>query len=108
MYAETKAIAEKLVLTANGGSLSTVAIRPHLIFGPGDMNLVPRVVDAAKNGKLKIIGDGENLVDVTYVENASMVHTIALEKLSPNSPIAGKAIFLDKDRLSYGISPMSF
>jgi nucleoside-diphosphate-sugar epimerase len=94
MYAETKAIAEKLVMLANGGSLSTVAIRPHLIFGPGDMNLVPRVLDAAKKGKLKIIGDGENLVDVTYVENASMVHTMALEKLSPESPIAGKAYFL--------------
>jgi nucleoside-diphosphate-sugar epimerase len=94
MYAETKAIAEKLVMMANGGSLSTVAIRPHLIFGPGDLNLVPRVVEAAKKGKLKIIGDGENLVDVTYVENASYVHVLALEELSPDSPIAGKAYFL--------------
>lgn len=94
MYAETKAIAEKLVMMANGGTLSTVAIRPHLIFGPGDMNLVPRVVEAARQGKLKIIGDGENLVDVTYVENASMVHLLALEKLTPDSPIAGKAYFL--------------
>jgi nucleoside-diphosphate-sugar epimerase len=94
MYAETKAIAEKLVLLANGGSLSTVAIRPHLIFGPGDMNLVPRVIEAAKKGKLKIIGDGENLVDVTYVENASYAHVLALEELSLKSPIAGKAYFL--------------
>lgn len=94
MYAETKAIAEKLVMLANGGSLATVSIRPHLIFGPGDMNLVPRVVEAAKKGKLKIIGDGENLVDVTYVENASLVHLLALEELSPESPIAGKAYFL--------------
>ena len=94
MYAETKAIAEKLVMMANGGTLSTVAIRPHLIFGPGDMNLVPRVVEAAKSGKLKIIGDGENLVDVTYVENASYAHLLALKELSPESPIAGKAYFL--------------
>lgn len=94
MYAETKAIAEKLILLANGGSLSTVAIRPHLIFGPGDINLVPRVLEAAKKGKLKIIGDGENLVDVTYVENASMVHVMALEQLSPLAAIAGKAYFL--------------
>lgn len=94
MYAETKAIAEKLVMLANSGSLSTVAIRPHLIFGPGDMNLVPRVVEAARKGKLKIIGDGENLVDVTYVENASMVHVMALEQLHPEAPIAGKAYFL--------------
>jgi nucleoside-diphosphate-sugar epimerase len=94
MYAETKAIAEKIMLLANNGTLSTVAIRPHLIFGPGDLNLVPRVLEAAKAGKLKIIGDGENLVDVTYVENASMVHVMALEKLNPESSIAGKAYFL--------------
>lgn len=94
MYAETKAYAEKMMLMANSAHFSTVAIRPHLIFGPGDLNLVPRVVEAAKAGRLKIVGDGENLVDVTYVENASMVHVMALEKLSPDSPIAGKAYFL--------------
>lgn len=94
MYAETKAQAEKMVLKANSADLSTVAIRPHLIFGPGDMNLVPRVIEAARAGRLKIVGDGENLVDVTYVENASMVHVMALEKLHPGSSIAGKAYFL--------------
>lgn len=94
MYAETKAIAEKMVLMANAGPLSTVAIRPHLIFGSGDLNLVPRVLEAAKAGRLKIIGDGENLVDVTYVENASMAHVMALEQLSPEAAIAGKAYFL--------------
>lgn len=94
IYAETKAIAEKKVLMANNGILSTVALRPHLIFGPGDLNLVPRVVEAASAGRLKIVGDGENLVDVTYVENASLAHVMALEKLEANSPIAGKAYFL--------------
>ncbi len=94
MYAETKAIAEKMVLLANSGTLSTVAIRPHLIFGPGDLNLVPRVIEASKKGRLKIVGDGNNLVDVTYVENASMVHVMALEILTPQSPIAGRAYFL--------------
>ncbi len=99
MYAETKAIAEKMVLLANDGLLSTTALRPHLIFGPGDLNLVPRVLEAAKKGKLKIVGDGENLVDVTYVENASLAHTMALEKLNPASPIAGKAYFLGQGPL---------
>ena len=94
MYAETKAIAEKMVLMANTGPLSTVAIRPHLIFGPGDLNLVPRVVEAAIAGRLKIIGNGENLVDVTYVENASMAHVMALEQLNAFAAIAGKAYFL--------------
>lgn len=92
-YAATKSIAEKEVLKANGTKLSTVAIRPHLIFGPGDKNLIPRVVEASKQGRLKIIGDGENLVDVSYVENVSMVHVKALENLSPSSPIAGNAYF---------------
>jgi nucleoside-diphosphate-sugar epimerase len=99
MYAESKAIAEKLILLANNATLSTTALRPHLIFGPGDLNLVPRVLEAAKSGKLRIVGDGENLVDVTYVENASLAHVMALEKLCPESPIAGKAYFLGQGPL---------
>lgn len=94
LYAATKALAEQKILAANSEQFSTVALRPHLIFGPGDQNLVPRVVSAAKAGKLKIVGNGENLVDVTYVENASIVHVMALEKLNPGSNIAGKAYFL--------------
>lgn len=93
-YAKTKSIAERMVLAANGGELSSVALRPHLIFGPGDLNLVPRVIEAQKKGRLKIVGDGENLVDVTYVENAALAHVMALEKLDKNHPIAGKAYFL--------------
>jgi nucleoside-diphosphate-sugar epimerase len=97
-YALTKAIAERMVLRANGADgvngLCVVALRPHLIFGPGDMNIVPRVIEAQKKGRLKIIGDGENLVDVLYVENAAVAHVMALEKLEFNHPIAGRAYFL--------------
>lgn len=92
-YAATKSQAEQEILKANNQTFSTVAIRPHLIFGPGDKNLVPRVVEAAKKGRIKIIGDGENLVDVSYVENVSLAHLKALKLLSPQSPIAGKAYF---------------
>lgn len=92
-YAETKALAEKLVLKANRHELATVAIRPHLIFGPGDQNLIPRVLESAKKNKLKIVGDGQNKVDVSYVENVSHIHVLALEKLNPQSSIAGKAYF---------------
>ena len=92
-YAATKAQAEQEILKANSSFFSTVAIRPHLIFGPGDKNLVPRVVEAAKKGRIKIIGTGENRVDVSYVENVSKIHVLALEKLSPDSAIAGKAYF---------------
>jgi nucleoside-diphosphate-sugar epimerase len=94
IYAETKAIAEQKILAANSPTFSTMALRPHLIFGPGDQNLIPRVVEAAKKGKIKIVGTGKNLVDVTYVENASLAHTMALEKLSPDAAIAGNAYFL--------------
>lgn len=93
-YAATKSIAEKMVLAANSKKLSTVSLRPHLIFGPGDLNLIPRVIEAQKKGRLKIVGDGNNLVDVTYVENAADAHILALKKLSPDSLIAGKAYFL--------------
>lgn len=93
-YAKTKSIAEKMVLNANSEQVSTVALRPHLIFGPGDLNLIPRVIEAQKKGRLKIIGDGNNLVDVTYVENAAIAHIMALEKLNPTHKIAGKAYFL--------------
>ncbi|MDO9181581.1 MAG: NAD-dependent epimerase/dehydratase family protein [Bacteriovorax sp.] len=93
-YAFTKSIAEKMILEANGPLISTVALRPHLIFGAGDKNLVPRVLMAQEKGRLKIIGDGNNLVDVIYVENAAIAHVMALEKLNETHPIAGKAYFL--------------
>ena len=93
-YAQTKSLAEKYILASNCETLSTTSLRPHLIFGPGDLNLIPRLIKAGKKGRLKIIGDGNNLVDVTYVENAAIAHVMALEKLSPKHPIAGKAYFL--------------
>ena len=93
-YAHTKSIAEKLVLSSNCDSFITVALRPHLIFGPGDMNLIPRILKTQQKGKLKIVGDGTNLVDVIYVENAAEAHVLALESLELGHPIAGKAYFL--------------
>jgi nucleoside-diphosphate-sugar epimerase len=93
-YAKTKSLAEQLILAANTKELSTMALRPHLIFGPGDLNIVPRVIKAQRLGRLKIVGDGDNLVDVTYVENAALAHVMALEKLEPHAAIAGKAYFL--------------
>ncbi len=95
-YAETKALAEREVLAANCATLSTVALRPHLIWGPDDPHLIPRIVARAKAGRLKRIGDGKNKVDVIYVENAALGHVLAGETLSPSAPQAGKAYFLSQ------------
>lgn len=93
-YPRTKALAEQAVLAANDAELATVALRPHLIWGPGDPHLVPRVLSRARAGKLALVGDGSNLVDSTYVENAALAHLLALEKLALEAACAGKAYFI--------------
>lgn len=95
-YPRTKAEAEQLVLAANGPELATVALRPHLIWGPGDPHLIPRLLEKARAGKLKRVGSGTNRVDVIYVDNAASAHVLAGERLTPGSPIAGKAYFLSQ------------
>jgi len=140
-YSETKAIAEREVLAANGtplpssqrytgeprasvradaaaphspeiadapasapsgrleptGALLTVALRPHLIWGPGDPHLMPRVVDRARRGRLIRVGDGRNLVDITYVDNAAAAHVDACDALRPSAACAGRAYFITND-----------
>ena len=94
-YSRTKAMAEKLVLAANGiTGLATVCIRPHLIWGPGDPHLLPRLIKLAKKGKLIRVGNGKNLVDMIYIDNAVEAHLKAYDKLSLASPIAGKCYFV--------------
>jgi nucleoside-diphosphate-sugar epimerase len=68
MYSHTKKLGEDLVNAASGG-LATVILRPKAIFGPGDSSLLPRLLATARTGRLPMIGDGRNLVDLTYVEN---------------------------------------
>jgi nucleoside-diphosphate-sugar epimerase len=93
-YSETKAKAEKAVLGANGPDLATVALRPHLVFGPGDPHLVPRIIGAAKAGRLKRIGSKPVRVDVTYVDNAAQAHLDAADRLDIGTAPAGKAYFI--------------
>lgn len=94
-YAESKCMAEREVLAANGvGALRTVALRPHLIWGPGDPHLVPRVLARARAGKLKRVGDGTNKVDITHVEDAADAHILALESIEA---AAGKAYFISSE-----------
>ena len=69
-YARSKAIAEQLALAANGPDLAVLAVRPHLVWGPGDTQLVARLVARASAGRLPVLGSGGALIDTTYVDNA--------------------------------------
>ena len=93
-YAQTKKIAEQRVLAANDAALAVVALRPRLIWGPGDNQLLPRIVERARAGRLKLVGDGSNLVDTTYIDNAADAHLAAFDALAPGSACAGKAYFI--------------
>jgi nucleoside-diphosphate-sugar epimerase len=96
-YAETKAKAEKLVLKQASDAFRTCSLRPHLIWGPGDPHIIPRLLAKARTNKLKQVGDGENLVDVIYVENAAVAHVDALEKLLTSPIMNGQAFFIGQD-----------
>jgi len=99
-YAATKTIAEQEVLAANGdrladGSrLATIALRPRLIWGPGDQQILPRLVERARAGRLRFVGGGDNLIDTTYIDNAAQAHFDAFEHLAPDAACAGRAYFI--------------
>ena len=93
-YPQTKAIAERMVLNANDAALATVSLRPHLIWGPGDNHLVPRILARARAGRLRRIGTEAKRIDGVYIDNAADVHLLAADRLAPGSPIAGKAYFI--------------
>ena len=93
-YATTKTIAEKDVLAANDARLATVALRPRLIWGPGDAQILPRLVARARQGRLRFVGNGENLIDTTYIDNAAQAHFDAFDHLAPGAACAGKAYFI--------------
>jgi len=95
-YPRTKALAEQQVLAANDAHLATVALRPHLIWGPGDNHLVPRILARGRAGRLRRLGSGNPLVDSLYIDNAAEAHLLAAERLAIGSPIAGKAYFLSQ------------
>ena len=93
-YAASKIAAEKAVLAANGEQLRTVAIRPHLVWGPGDQNLIPRLLDRGRAGVLKIVGTGGNRVDIAYINNVVHAHLLAAKNLREIGTAAGQAFFI--------------
>ncbi|MET0549482.1 MAG: 2-alkyl-3-oxoalkanoate reductase [Xanthomonas sp.] len=93
-YAATKAIAERMVLAANDAQLAVVALRPRLIWGPGDNQILPKLVARAQAGRVRLVGGGGNKVDSTYIDNAAQAHFDAFEHLAVGAPCAGKAYFI--------------
>lgn len=83
-YPLTKAIAERAVLAAHRPGFATIALRPHLIWGPGDPHLVPRILARARAGRLRIVGDGTNRVDMVHIANATDAHLAAEQALTPD------------------------
>ncbi|WP_256646005.1 2-alkyl-3-oxoalkanoate reductase [Thermomonas paludicola] len=93
-YAATKIIAEREVLAANDAVLATVALRPRLIWGPGDTQILPKLVERARSGRLRLVGSGDNRVDTTYIDNAAQAHVDALAHLHAGAACAGRAYFI--------------
>jgi nucleoside-diphosphate-sugar epimerase len=97
-YPHTKAIAERAVLAANGDGLATTALRPHLVWGPGDRHIVPRIVGQGRKGQLRRIGRRPCLVDHTFVDDGARAHLLAADRLEPGAPPAGRAYFISQGR----------
>jgi 2-alkyl-3-oxoalkanoate reductase len=95
-YPHSKALAEQAVLAANSPELATCALRPHLIWGPRDTQLVPRLIQRAKSGRLRLVGDGANLISMAYVENVAAAHVQAVNSLEPGSNVAGQVYFINE------------
>ena len=95
-YPQTKATAERAVLEAHGPALRTVALRPHLIFGPGDTNLVPTILARARAGRLVQVGDGRNLVDLTFIDDCVSAHLLAATALERDPAVGGRAYFISQ------------
>jgi len=97
-YADSKIAAEKVVLAANGGALKACAIRPHVVFGPGDTRFLPAILARARAGRLNFAvgrgGKGAKLSDFTYVENLTDALLLAAEGLAPGGKAAGQAYFI--------------
>jgi len=90
-YSESKAEAELAALAANGAALAVTAVRPHVVWGPGDAQLIGRIVERARAGRLFLVGGGRALIDTTYVDNAAAALVVAVEQLTAGGALAGNA-----------------
>jgi 2-alkyl-3-oxoalkanoate reductase len=90
-YPETKAMAERAALAANNADLGIVVIRPHLAWGPGDTQLVGRIIERAAAGRLALVGGGRALIDTTYIDNAASALVSAVDAVRPGATCAGRS-----------------
>ncbi len=93
-YTATKALAEQYILKVCSSSLKTIALRPHIVLGPGDNHLLPGLLAQARAGKLRQIGAGRNRVDISFIDNVVAAHLCALKTIIENPEVAGKAFFI--------------
>jgi 2-alkyl-3-oxoalkanoate reductase len=95
-YPRTKALAEQRLLAANSSSLATIALRPHLLWGPNDTQITKSILARGRSGTLARIGSRDPLVDFTYIDNAALAHVLAADKLAQGAPISGKPFFVSQ------------
>lgn len=95
-YAKSKVMAERMILAASTAGLATCAIRPHLIWGPGDPHLIPRLIQRGRAGQLRQVGAGDNLVDIAYIDNVAHAHLLAADNLETTATAAGRAYFISQ------------
>ncbi len=94
-YPQTKAMAEQQVIAAADARLKTIVLRPHLIWGPEDNHLVPRILNRARS--LRRVGDGTNRVDTIYIDNAAHAHVLAMQALEKKPTLSGRVYFISDD-----------
>jgi len=97
-YAHSKALAENYILSNVDEEIKAIALRPHLIWGKNDPHLIPRIIQKSKKNRLVKVGDGQNLVDVIYVENAAMAHVNAINALIEKPQLSGQAYFIGQEK----------
>jgi nucleoside-diphosphate-sugar epimerase len=98
-YPHSKALAEQEVTAAGQtDGLLTCSLRPHLIWGPRDQHLIPKLIGRARSGRLRRVGDGTNLVDMVYVENAATAHLQAADALTSQSGLSGRTYFISQGK----------
>ncbi|MCF8056782.1 MAG: NAD-dependent epimerase/dehydratase family protein [Desulfocapsa sp.] len=95
-YAKSKVMAEKIVLESAGSELQTCAIRPHLVWGPGDPHLIPRLLERGQRRQLKKVGNCTNMVDISYVENVATAHLLAARNLETTGTASGQSYFISQ------------